>query len=292
MKRTLLIMVVSMIVSIMHAEIATIKDIKENPSKYKGEVVTIKGLVTRWVPGKENTTSHYLVEGDYGFTIQINTAQVSPETNYKYEITGIVYIEPDTGEPFISEQGRTNLTLPAAATVPDEKSGGNTLMIILIVGVIIIIALILVLLFRKPGGSKAKGEPADIDEDFQTIKLSAAGDPKTLKFIPGELKIISGTDEGKVFKIAGYPTPEGNIVTIGREDIKGERGYAHIRLMEKTISRKQAELIESNNTLKVKNISKTNLTIVDGVQLQPDEEVEIKPNSTIKTGEVEFQYIL
>ncbi|MFC0876765.1 FHA domain-containing protein [Saccharicrinis sp. FJH2] len=291
MKRILLIMVVSMMATFMHAEITAVKDIKENPAKYKGEVVTIKGLVTRWVPGKENTTSHYLVEGDYGFTIQINTAQVSPETNYKYEITGIVYIEPDTGEPFISEQGRTNLTLPASATAPEEKSGINTLMIILIIGVVIIIALILVLIFRKPGG-KAGGEVADIDEDFQTIKLSAAGDPKTLKFIPGELKIISGTDEGKVFKIAGYPTPEGNIVTIGREDIKGERGYAHIRLMEKTISRKQAELIESDNKLRLKNVSKTNLTIVDGVQLQPGEEVEIKPNSTIKTGEVEFQYIL
>lgn len=291
MKRTIFIMVLLMTANLIYAENATIKDIQENPEKYKGELVSIKGLVTRWVPGKENTTSHYLVEGDYGFTIQINTAQASPETNYKYEISGIVYIEPDTGEPFISEQGRTNLTLPATPADKEEDSGINTLLIVLIVGVVIIIALILVLIIRKPGSHKHKDDTG-MDEDFQTIKLSAAGDPKTLKFIAGELKIISGSDEGKVFKIAGYPTPDGNIVTIGREEIKGDRGYAHIRLMDKTISRKQAQIIEKDNSLKVKNISKTNLTIVDGVQLQPDEEVDLKPNSTVKIGEVEFQYIL
>ena len=99
-------------------------------------------------------------------------------------------------------------------------------------------------------------------------------------------------DKGKSFKIAGYPTPSGNVVSIGREEIQGERKYAHIQLNQKTISRKQAEIISIEGKLYVKNISETNYTQVDGIELKPNEKVELKPNSTIRTGEIEFQYIL
>jgi len=63
-------------------------------------------------------------------------------------------------------------------------------------------------------------------------------------------------------------------------------------LNQKTISRKQAEIISIEGKLYVKNISETNYTQVDGIELKPNEKVELKPNSTIRTGEIEFQYIL
>lgn len=126
-------------------------------------------------------------------------------------------------------------------------------------------------------------------DDFKTIKITTSA-PKTLKFIPGKLVITNGEDKGKEFKIAGYPTPEGSIVSIGREEIKGERSYSHIQLLQKTISRKQAEIISTGGKLYVKNLSETNLTQVDGIEIQPNQKTELKPNSTIMTGEVEFKY--
>jgi hypothetical protein len=126
---------------------------------------------------------------------------------------------------------------------------------------------------------------------FKTIVVSPSA-PKTIKFIAGFLEILNGEDKGKNFRIAGYPTPTGGIVTIGREEVTGERAFAHIQLREKTVSRKQAELISTDGKLYIKNLSETNFTKVDGVELKPEERIELKPDSVIKMGELEFRYKL
>jgi len=128
-------------------------------------------------------------------------------------------------------------------------------------------------------------------ESFKTIVVSPSA-PKTIKFIPGFLEIINGEDKGKNFRIAGYPTPAGGIVTIGREEVAGERAFAHIQLKEKTVSRKQAELISTDGKLYIKNLSETNFTMVDGVELKPEQRIELKSDSIIRMGELEFRYKL
>ena len=90
--------------------------------------------------------------------------------------------------------------------------------------------------------------------------------------------------------ISGYPTPEGNIVTIGRESVSGEKAQAHIQLTERTVSRKQAELIARDKKLYVRNLSETNFTCLNGIEIMAGEVKEVKSGSIIKTGEVEFQY--
>lgn len=299
MKRMILLTVTLFIAVTMYGVNATIKEINQNPEKFKGELVVVDGLVSKWVPGSQNSTSHYLFEDEYGFTVRVNTASKPPETKVRYRISGILYFDSVTNDLFISEQGRAKIAVVDDGGKTNGSGKGITILVVLIILIGVFSYFSYKILYKKkvatgktPDKAPLIEKPMGSDEDFKTIKLSAAEPPKTLKFMPGELKIISGSDKGKVLKIAGYPTPEGNVVTIGREDVIGDRGFAHIRLIDSTISRKQAEIIQTGKTMMVKNISKTNLTVVDGVVLQPDQKVEIKPNSTIKTGDVEFQYIV
>ncbi|MBN1952390.1 MAG: FHA domain-containing protein [Bacteroidales bacterium] len=314
------------VLSVQAQKITTIDDIVTNPYNYKLESVQVEGYVEQFIIDKNETTEYYLLKSNYGNTIRVYTGSGTPEVLKWYRVTGTIIYDDQVKKMAIAEVTRTmikeepesNTNLGAveegAAGIDmkkevngeeteDEES--NLLLYILIGAGLIVLALIVVLVLismkrkaeREAGYSqpaaegtleKAEAFPTD---DFQTIKI-AVSTPKTMKFIPGELKIVSGEDQGKSFKIAGYPTPEGNIVTIGREEIKGERAFSHIQLKQQTISRKQAEIISKEGKLFVKNLSETNLTQVDGVELQPGEEVELKPNSTIRAGELEFKYLV
>lgn len=137
----------------------------------------------------------------------------------------------------------------------------------------------------------------NIDQDYSTVKLQQQA-PATVKFIPGELEILNGLDKGKSFKMAGYPTTDGNVATIGRDHdgwqnlVPAEKQYAHIRLKDEsnTLSRMQAELVHRGGKLYLKNLSKVNPAQVDGEDVPVNEVVEVKPDSVIKAGFIEFRY--
>lgn len=147
---------------------------------------------------------------------------------------------------------------------------------------------------QKETAQSSQPKPkVDDDQDFKTIKIFI-DDPKTMKFIPGKLEIISGDDKGKTFLISGYPTPEGSIVTIGRDNVTGDRKFAHIQLDKRfqTVGRKQAELIYKSGKLYARNVGETNPTQVDGNELQVGQMAEVSPGSVIRTGELEFKYVV
>jgi predicted component of type VI protein secretion system len=111
-----------------------------------------------------------------------------------------------------------------------------------------------------------------------------------MKFIPGEFEVITGDDKGRIIKIGGYPTEDGSIVTIGREEVTGQRDFAHIQLKEKTISRRQAEIILKDGKMYIKNLSQTNYTKLDGKEIPPNTSSELNSGSVITFGEVEMKY--
>lgn len=104
--------------------------------------------------------------------------------------------------------------------------------------------------------------------------------------------MITGDDKGKKIKISGYPTEDGSTVTIGRESVTGPRDFAHIQLKERTISRKQAEIIFKDGKLYIKNLSETNYTKLDSKEIPPNTSLELKPASVITLGEIELKYNL
>lgn len=301
MKRLFLLGIGLLAVLNLSAEENSIKEIYANPTKYEGKLVTISGLVTQFVKENENSTSHYLLKDDYGSQIRIVTAKGSPETYSKYKVTGIVYFDQKSRSTFLTETERVEVSGSKAKKslleVEEDKKVNWIQLLIVVMGVIAIRLVLMKYTENKKAKklayeSENRGSASPM-QDFQTIKITPGGEEsKTIKFIPGELQIITGKDKGKSFKMSAYPTSEGNIVTIGRGEVTGPRSHAHIRLMEQTVSREQAHIIQKGKKLSVKNVSKTNFTTVDGVELKLDEVAEIKPGSTIKTGEVEFKYIL
>lgn len=323
MKRVLLyqLIIIAIAFSTALSQTTSIEEIHNNPKKFDGNNVIVKGLVTQYVEGT-GSTSYYLLKGDYGSIIKVNTAAGAPETNKKYTVEGIVYINEKTGTPFISEKSRNPEEVVSQYGKEDSLTNVTStppppyLLYYILIGAIIILIVTYFILknkqkskaltstYQAPYGSPTEsgkgysvktGQDIDYEnnfrDDFKTVRITTTS-PKTLKFIPGKLTIVSGEDTGKSFKIAGYPTPEGNIVSIGREEINGDRSYSHIQLMQKTISRKQAELVQYNGRLYIKNLSETNMTQLNGIELKVGEQAELKSGAVIRLGELEIKYEL
>ena len=150
--------------------------------------------------------------------------------------------------------------------------------------------------FPEPSGQRIKSEssssqePEAESEGPETLKFKAP--PKTMKFVPGRLVIAAGPDQGKEFRIAGRPTPDGNVVTIGRAEVEGERAFAHIQLGDtyRTVSRMQAEIIQRDQTILLKNTSETNPTVVNGDQVPAGTTVELQDGDMIRMGELMLRY--
>ena len=311
----------------LFAQSTKVEDINNNPHNYEGNDVIVKGLVTQYVKGI-GSTSYYLLKGNFGSIIKVNTAMEAPETNAKYSVEGIVYINKKNGIPFISETsrskiGETFVSTDSQTVTQSQQSGSqsggkeekpNNLLIYILIGALIILVVVYFLIRSRQNSKTAETEYASSNyisssvsssdpdtklnrsgtqesfrDDFKTVKITTTS-PKTLKFIPGKLTVVTGEDTGKSFRIAGYPTSDGNIVSIGREGINGDRSYSHIQLMQKTISRKQAEIIQRDGSLYIKNLSDTNRTQLNGIEFKVGEQTELKPGAVIKIGELELKY--
>jgi hypothetical protein len=308
------------------AQDASIKRIFENPGKHVGEIVEVQGNVTQYVPAGTRTTAYYYLRGDFGNEIKVQ-ASVSgaPETTKKYKVKG--YFNIINSEYIVQETSRESLERPAPARVQHadrelrrqeelmkQKSDNTLIYIIIGIAALLIIVLILVFTRKKqetidyskntgyadpphtiPVNPPPVSSPETIRTDsesqgFKTIRFVSS--PKTMRFIPGQFTITTQEDKGKSFRITGYPMHGDSVVTIGREEVKGERSYAHIKIDDKfkTVSRKQAELIYSNQILWVVNKSESNYTQVDGYELRPGEKKEVQNGGIIRMGELEFKY--
>ena len=176
-------------------------------------------------------------------------------------------------------------------------------MVVIIASAVLLFSLILLLFGRKrntePDAIKPidniqdinfeKNEPPILKDNLKTMVIPSTA-PRTMKFIPGEFEVITGDDKGRIIKIGGYPTEDGSIVTIGREEVTGQRDFAHIQLKEKTISRRQAEIILKDGKMYIKNLSQTNYTKLDGKEIPPNTSSELNSGSVITFGEVEMKY--
>jgi len=287
-----------------------IKDILKNPSAYMREDVIVSGLVIQYVEATEKSTSFFYLKDDYGAIIKIHTAEAKPETNAKYKVRGILYVDPSTQIPFISEKSKAKLGVTVIANPPKitltEKSWleENGLLLIIIASAAFLFLLLLVLFLNKrktntlpvsqPEVKNVQPnlvhENSGVSRDNLKTMVIPSSVPKTMKFIPGEFEVVSGEDKGKIIKIGGYPTEEGSIVTIGRDQITGPRDFAHIQLKERTISRRQAEIILKDSKLYVKNLSETNYTKLDGKDIPPNTSAELAAGSLLTFGEVEMKY--
>ena len=95
--------------SAQNVQKAQVNDILKDPNAYNQEEVEVSGLVIQYIEATEQTTSHYYLKDDFGAIIKIHTAESKPETNEKYTVRGILYIEASTLLPFISEKSKIKI---------------------------------------------------------------------------------------------------------------------------------------------------------------------------------------
>lgn len=302
------------------AEEISIEALNANPSQYHYEVVTVSGWASLYIKDGARSTDQYLITDDYGDQVVIMTSVGLPETNKRYSVTGTVIYEASTNRVLINEKTRSNLGVVPPPPPPTVSWWDQNKQMVIIAGLVLLLALLILwylqsrreekeihiempenrpmaapeLPFRENPESKeaplaAVQEKEMETQNFQTLRITTGG-PQTLMFIPGQLIITNGPDQGKSFRMQAYPSPMGGIVTIGRKHVNGERRFSHIELLDPTISREQAELILKDSVLRVKNMSKTNFTVVDGVELKPGDTAELSYNSTIRLGALELMY--
>jgi len=283
-----------------------ITSINDNPGNYVNENVVIEGLVTQYVPGTSNTVAYYILRDDLGSEIQVNTTIGPPNTNEKYRVTGVVYHE--NRRLFVSESTRESLATPF-------------LLYFLIGGAVILLIVILFIVFSKnrpaeirsqqpspasaPASSPEPVSPADpsINDFFETggeNTIVIDREYMTMKALPGKLVVLNGEQADKKLNLFGASTPDGIMITIGRNSpdwkkhLRPGREHAHIRIEDstKTVSRLQAEFIYSNGKMKIKNLAQANPTQIDGNELAVGQAAELENGSIIEAGNVKLKYEL
>lgn len=111
----------------------------------------------------------------------------------------------------------------------------------------------------------------------------------TLQVLPGRLEVLSGAVEGgewgrevRFVRIPGSPAE----VTLGRGDGPGHR---HVRLASATVSRRHARLRYADGEWTLRNLSRTNPTLVNGEALGEDE-ATLREGDRVEMGEVVFRF--
>ncbi len=130
MKRLLMLPVflVLMIPSIIiqGSESTTIESIVGNPGPFHFSSVDFEGIVQRYQRGYAASTSFYVIRGDYGAEIRVNTRREPPQIYSRYRVTGTVIIEDRV--PLIIETGRDIVNGRPVLTVVAEPEGGGEIL--------------------------------------------------------------------------------------------------------------------------------------------------------------------
>ncbi|MFW6001991.1 MAG: FHA domain-containing protein [archaeon] len=205
---SLFVLVISLLMTSSSAVLAQnteIGDIKQSPNTYNNESVQIVGTIERFEPSTGNTTAYYVIKGDYGHTIRVNTDSDRPNTNQRYRVSGTVYINVENGKPFISEKSKSLVGDQQSSTASppsgeeetkeqvtkqekekeqepiqqqseqQEEKGLNTnTIIIIIIGIVLIIIIVLLVTQQRSKASRAPQQPqSSNDQSKATPKAQA-----------------------------------------------------------------------------------------------------------------------
>jgi len=298
-----------LMLSLIAMSAVTIEEILQNEGEFIGKNVVVEGFLENWIESQEGT-DYYSLKGDYGKVIMINSVD-KPETGKKYIVSGLVQKDAYRNIPLIAAR---SVVLKDAGTQVVQQTKINPLLIVLGVLILLVIAISIVYFIISIKSKKSKSHSYSVplsnpsvansfaDYSQKTQILPITTDSKTLilsrefttmRSIPGRFIIVSEEESGKKFPIPAFQTPEGNQTTIGREDVKGAKAGAHIKISDKyrTVSRKQALITEKEGKVWIKNLSSTNPTEINGIVLEHGEEQELKYEDIMKMGELEFKYV-
>jgi hypothetical protein len=124
----------------------------------------------------------------------------------------------------------------------------------------------------------------------ETLRFAVADDG-TLRFLPGRLEVSAGPDAGREVRFVAPPGAGGDgqvEITFGRTE---GPAYRHIQLLARTVSRRHARMLLSEDHWSLQNLSATNPVILNGRPLAPDEVAPLLVDGDrIEMGEVVFTF--
>jgi len=292
-------------------EQTNVRTIKERFDEFKDERVKVVGFITQYIEDVTKTTDFYFLKDDYGGIIKVRTSRSLPRVGRQYEVVGVVDIDVDTQDIFITEESR--MLVPGSDDSGDDGKKTwlerNWPYVVGGLGILFVLLLVIVIAYAQkqkreltteipltpiPGGeppvdegTEAEPEPAEVLEG-STVKLKVPP-PGTLKILPGRFVVLEGDDkikEIRFYKTKGAPETE---VTFGRAE---GPNYSHIQLKPMSVSAKHAKLIYAGKSFTFINYSKTNPTRVNEQELAENGSVELKNGDKIEMGEMVFEFKL
>lgn len=108
----------------------------------------------------------------------------------------------------------------------------------------------------------------------------------TLQFLPGRLEVTDGTEKQHEIRFVRNWGGETE-VTFGRNE---GAPYRHVQLRSPTVSRMHARMTFENGGWRLRNLSQTNPTIVNGETLTNEDGHRLAEGDEIEMGEVTFRF--
>lgn len=283
------------------------------------EVVEVEGIATHYVEQSAETTSFFILQDDWGGTLQIRTSSAAPTTNERYRVRGVVGIGDD-GEPYISEERRQFIPRPGTREALEPAEDGPAWWVIALAGaagLLLIYGLARAIKGARSGRAPTAGAqhesamqdsarvassnprpphdhsdavaaPASRLFEGKTIKFyHPPSDDGTLQLLPGHLRVVAGADAGETIR---FVQPAGGTAEISFGRSSGPP-YTHVQLTEKTVSREHAVMRRVDGTWQIVNQSRTNPVVVNGDELGANEGAHtLADGDVIEMGEVKFEF--
>lgn len=282
-----------------------VRDILDTPQRYYNLEVTLQGeVVDVQMPADAGSRGYYVLMDNSDKKIKV-VANTLPAPQTKLAVTGVVQIEPQSQEAYIRETNRmaAGSLPPASSALPlQQKEGLSPTIIALIALIGVVVIVLIIVLMRKPKSPEMPlptpvmnpmaGVPAAAPEapapasagpirtkqvSYEDVNRAVGGiKTKQVPHILAELKIVSGSLQGKAFPLK-YET------TIGR--VNGD-----IALEDASVSGDHARIIFVEKEYVLENLSQTNPTIVNGERVTGSK--ALKPGDELIMGVIKMKFQL
>ncbi len=260
-----------------------VTSITTEPDEFENEYVKIKGIVSNYQKKETTTTNRFIIIGEYGAPMIVQTQKALPKIDSQHFFEGTVNFDSQ-GRPFLTEMKRNAYINPLYYVL-----GG---------AIIVLLVLILITVLKSNGkktqktddtttGNISKPNPEEPAEPEEPVK------PKSLTLFPGKFEVLSGPESGRVIKSPAFPKGNYSIVTIGSKMVSPPEDVSHILLRDRSIDSLHVEFrLYENKSVKVKNLSsETYFTSVGDEELMPNVVSEILPGTVITLGETKIKYV-
>ena len=253
--------------------------IAKAPQLFSDQTVIVEGSCIQRVDSSMKKSSNaFLFQDSSGIKINVETVQELPKQGEKIAIACVVVVSSNGKISHLEEKRRIWWKFPR-----QQEISIFSIMFFCLFGIIsLVFATMLLFQVRRNKLSAEKVNNLLTRNRTRRVQRPASIVPDTTyKSLPGKLVIQKNKKILQVIDL--YQTKAQACFTIGRA---AGPPVEHIRIEDDTVSMQQAKIEYTDNKFILTNLSRTNPSIVDGVQLAKNQSVELPHDSTIVMGEI------